>query len=1777
MEKSLKSKIVSIALVMLLCLSGFLALFFAPAVAVSNAEGEDNGIRFKQVAVGADFAIGLTYDGELYGWDLLSGLTANSLGVSYGVNPTKIPFEFADGGDGIIKIAATRTSAAFITHRNKIYTWGTNPFDSGNAGLLLRSDSNTTYPAPIEVEGHTGYVQDVNMMKPGVYPHDVNSDYNNDVYGGAISSDPDQFLDIVGSDDHYVVKHKRGGLNNYYFAWGSGDYMFTREIMSAENVAHASVFKLNENWNSSALTVGGGAILVGGNSNFYVHGKNFYLPKIGDYSQKEYKIGETNRVGSSDASSDAVRTILYLDNTLDLQPKGDASQIAIQDKGAPNGAGGNYDPFTWTANPLPLPPNGATGVDNSWYVNEALATSDNDNSPYDFYNVSGGNFALAYGTVGLSNAFGAVEDLTVANSVLSLGNGYGYAINANNKLLFFGNGYNGQSGSVGDSALRAYGEITEISTGFEGTPRSVVAGKTEMGDKIINTLADPTLTNTGGILTIENVESKDKTVTVDGFEPYLDGDDYLSGMITDAGVYVWNKSMGFTSINSKLEPYGVNTSVDVTNKVAQLYAGYGGHMVALTTYGKILQIDVSDTAVNVDGVTVTLKDVFRDRESQSANPTAITNYSVRSGNRIDFAVSNGRPLKEADGDQREDIYTTLTLVGRTDTGATSAEESIMAETTSYENIISSNAIGDTYRILTDEDKNLQSRSIRSSNLIGTQTQIPNSGLPQFYFSGETTPIESEVLAHYLRWEFVNTGSGENSDIGIKIIPYQSTQGKTIIMRYYVARCSSESLKSASVPQEYNSEANASYADYKFYDYASVEVSITIANTEASFAEFSNRLSGDDSNISVPVLDINNPFNNAYSIALTNVQFGLNRLAYYFGARGGALTSFDDYVVGKAYAADSGFPARQRVSDAFLARYYKNNEQNYYFTDRYQYFMSDPDGDAVSFVAGEIMPSLAGTSDYFSAGVVTIEFDIPLAGEGFVLYIDSSNLHHFNNIYGFDVTLTSVDDVDCLHIKYDVLRLTAKRAMGGELLRYEDENDLRSPAINGDIDNMCAYTVVLAETYTDAEGTHTRNNSVVERGRHRVPAYVQGSMIMTQLDGGASYYRSEEGHNVYTFPTQRLTVGDNVQSNRVFTFDLRSSGLFKDYTNIFLTAPSDGRYDAWTTFVNQFDSVLTNVTLNSDTFTFEAKEAGEYNDIKIELRRFTTSTTATPIKTGEGNDRTDAEVITLVFNISVQPSAFISSSLLSYEPPVVSSALRVPVTTFTKASNVTFGVRGANNEKYCYSTDTSVATVSISEDGQELVITPVASGYAQIIFQVFQYGLHSKSGSFNVSVAGRSMMDNEIALMDTETIYLADFKAAIAHTITSFKFEDYSLDKSDSSAPDGYYFLQENPDTHEYEKVSQPSFIRNVSVLQTNNVDNAILLSLTENYSGSAVSVDTMLVVKFTDGTNKYESGVKIRPAKKKLYLGNDVPLVIDVSRVNKQVQNVEGQPGKPDENNPDKYVITLSEFSAYANDINFFDSYAVQIAVPVSDNAYEYFDIVKSSNIIEITPKRNTSEPLSVNVVISSNLTNLRYILTFDVTVSGIVEVLTTNQYIMIWVIVAVCVFVVLLIVFIIRMGIYWKKKAEQKRIIRKNQMLIKMRDKMHGKGGSANKEKLVQTKLKLEDPKYAKMFNDMKKEAEENKITIEDAPKKGKKKGKKSGKKSIEELRAEIDAKREAMNKMQMEGVAMPVDDIPVESADFGSFDNGSFDGMVDGDMNNNINSDENILFDVETLDDNK
>ena len=166
--------------------------------------------------------------------------------------------------------------------------------------------------------------------------------------------------------------------------------------------------------------------------------------------------------------------------------------------------------------------------------------------------------------------------------------------------------------------------------------------------------------------------------------------------------------------------------------------------------------------------------------------------------------------------------------------------------------------------------------------------------------------------------------------------------------------------------------------------------------------------------------------------------------------------------------------------------------------------------------------------------------------------------------------------------------------------------------------------------------------------------------------------------------------------------------------------------------------------------------------------------------------------------------------------------------------------------------------------------------------------------------------------------------------------------------------------------------------------------------------------------------------------------------------------------NKDKeYRVKLIDIlNKYASSIEERSSFSIQFAKPMYENAFNYFDVYNADNELVIKPIKNTESAQLVNVLIMNESEN--YVLSFKIAVSGIIETLSVATYRNIWIICAVAVFVLMFIIFMIRMGIYWKKKAEQKRIIRKNQMLIKLRDKVHNKSDSISKEQLVQTKLKL-------------------------------------------------------------------------------------------------------------------
>lgn len=1817
MEKSLKSKIIAGALIAMLCLSALLSIFFAPfAVQIARGEESANGLRFKQVALGEDFAIGLTYDGDLYGWNLSSSVTTNALGVEYSVNPQKIAVTFVRGPkstannvtmdytplgpneeqDKILKIATTRSSAAFITEKGHIYTWGRNYINrnddaSNNSfGILLQAEATTASyisktPTIVNYATADTNLTHLKALVPLTAVEGVS---------GEMTNEKGNLLDIVGGDDNYVVKHYRtvGAQKKiFYFGWGSNKY-FTTGSPSSTNDLRAQMYDFSMDTTTGTassdanaliqnVSVGGGTVLISNDSDLYVRGKNFYIPKDGSYS---YGVGETAYTTSVPAES-AIK-VLYPEKLIDLVPtrtnSSDRDEIDEQKNGAFKDASktDRYSPYTWTSSSLYIKAT-LDGTDETVYAfDEAFAANSTVSGyPYEFYAAekSSGVTSLepVHSTVRFRNSQEEIPT-DVYVDTMSVGNGYGYLIHGN-YLYFFGNGYNGQSGQSDVSTKKAYGAISQIpSSAFTGNPISVVAGKTSMGRPLFGTV---TTNGTEGSYNAEGrlplTASTDK-VDATFNEAFKDGDEFLSGMTTLDGtvgdVYVWNKHKSFTSLKDKLnDEFGVDGSDK--NRIIRLSGGYGNYLVGLSSVGKIYQISYD----NVNGdFKIELKDVFLDETGRTQK-----NYGLNNDNEINFLTSTGRPsTKEEESGFDYSMKTVIDLKGKTDSATGVSDDK-------YSQVIVDNVSGDAFRILAPSDTDLPNRSItKSTTLVSKPSEnIPNDGTPKFFFDDASkTPISSEILAHYLSYKVVaDNASGGTGNVSIEITPYQSTKNTAIIMQYYIGRYRS----SVDTLASHNS-------DYLFYDFDAVETKITIANTQAEFNKFDNRLNGDGSNISIPVLDPNNSKNNTYSIALTNIQYGLDKLASYFNVTN--AEKFAEYVVGQAYANDTGFPAKQRVADANLARYYiENGDANYsadsYFTDKYKYFAFDTDGDAVSYESST--EPFAGTRNYFSCTPQTVEFFIPVddVSAGFQLTgitdgassLDQYNakLRNFNNIYGFNASVVERDGSLMLRVSYRVMQFTALSST--QNLIYVN-NDLAKPDMTGSIDALPRYGLYLSETYYDkAEG---ENVKFYNENEISVPAFVQSSLIIEGVDSDNNpfVYRAEEGFNEYNVTVPQRTVGS---SSSKYIFSLNNSGLFDDYTNIYLTQKSltvENKYDDFKEFTDQFDKVNTTVTLNRNEFTFEAFVPCMYNNIRIEVRRFASSSMDTPIQTRDASGNLVDEVITLVFNINVVKSNFETNGLKRFDSDTITDEKVYPITTFTEEPDTTYVSASSSNE--------TVATVKIAPDGRSLTVTPRASGTVMIEVYIKQYGKPIEA-YFTLYVQNRSEMEGTLSLKDSKRYYLSDLKTVIAKTYNGdFKFDEFVIDRDNTElAPDGYYFVEKNTGDAVWTPVSGlPQFIGSVTINKDDNGinDNDVVLTLGQYEDDSVKNKEFMFVVKFkgigSSAGQRFETGIKLRPAKVVLSDRDTGDLVINVNVSHGRVVADDGL-GFVANKDKEYRVKLIDILNKYASSIEERSSFSIQFAKPMYENAFNYFDVYNAGNELVIKPIKNTESAQLVNVLIMNESEN--YVLSFKIAVSGIIETLSAATYRNIWIICAVAVFVLMFIIFMIRMGIYWKKKAEQKRIIRKNQMLIKLRDKVHNKSDSISKEQLVQTKLKLQDPKYAKMFNDMKKAAQKRDgINLDDGAdggKKSKKKKDKKKKQSLAEMKAELEARKEANAKMQM-GEQIPLSDIPVEpdfgtpveAMTFGAFDVPS-DGVSDAQMGDKINSDDNILFDVETLDDNK
>ncbi|MDE6400993.1 MAG: hypothetical protein K2L54_00085, partial [Clostridiales bacterium] len=450
----------------------------------------------------------------------------------------------------------------------------------------------------------------------------------------------------------------------------------------------------------------------------------------------------------------------------------------------------------------------------------------------------------------------------------------------------------------------------------------------------------------------------------------------------------------------------------------------------------------------------------------------------------------------------------------------------------------------------------------------------------------------------------------------------------------------------------------------------------------------------------------------------------------------------------------------------------------------------------------------------------------------------------------------------------------------------------------------------------------------------------------------------------------------------------------------------------------------------------------------------------------------------------------------------------------------------------------IYTVAPANGAPAIVVAPISSGSGVISFVATVYGqsLHFKL-IINASYVTVLDSDYDISLVNDEYVYINsiqtelnkanEFNAQIGNYKVLYGDISDTKDTAGKNMYNAVYFTNDMYDGKD-KSIGYPAFIKSVTFEGVGSSRPYIRIEP----SASAVS---------NSGT--YYMHVRFGNASVDTYdeapAGSILEVVFKISSgkvvvplTGDKVVNIDCKEGRKQELGGIWYtsgsgINTVAHISAkeLLDFLGEEDSLNYQIYfISADSSATEYFnyDYRRGDNEILITPKYNTpvlkGVPQSYAVSVSVyNVDKARsLVLTFDVTVDGILTTLpvTTNDdgvigYGNIWLYSFIIVFGVLLVIFIIRMVVYWKKRAKQRALIKRNQELIRMRDRIHNKANIASKEQVVRTKMKMEDPKYAKLFNEMRKNKEnESGIILENSDlaataKSKSKKKKKGGKKT--------------------------------------------------------------------------
>lgn len=1207
-------------------------------------------------------------------------------------------------------------------------------------------------------------------------------------------------------------------------------------------------------------------------------------------------------------------------------------------------------------------------------------------------------------------------------------------------------------------------------------------------------------------------------LTVDA--AFSDGSEYISGAITESA----------GKANSVYVWNNAQTPVDLTAEGGALAA------LGLGRSEKNQIVSLSSGYYNNLFAISNLGKVYRITYNAGTSKFEAVVYDSFDG-AVNWEVQSDNEITLSSSERGADAKSVILTLG----SAAAADENspiLDTEASVYNPLVKTNNIKDTYRILRpEEDKNVDF----------VKDVVTLASGPAVTFTQSETDITETSRYQYFDYKFIES----DGTTAIQITPYKKTTAP-ITMTFYIGRYDS-------TEQPLGSEV--------FYDYYTVSVKINIGNTAAQFDKFSPYVDPDGTgNASIPLLDPNNANYKHYSIALSNVSEGFKTLSD--GLNGLSVTNFSDTLKASAAEKDPGFPAeeKQETDD-----YYGLNS---YYDGVYRYFGYDRDGDLITVSAtdGSITNGNKENFDIVQ-NKITLSIDLTnrLSGVDEAKLADYVNLV-YNDIYGLRPKYDTATHT--LTLSYHIVLITGKKSTNTVTYNEGSLNNFSTAESSG----AKTFGLIIAENESDPDTAHV---GII----NMVPVHVQASLT-TNLKENGTTVSGKDGQNRYTVMPAAGDIPTVGGENGSITFLLsdyfpKGDGRAVDTTGIqFVSKKTTGGntvYNDWAGFKDRFDSSEVDVSLSATELTVTPKTLNTFV-CEVEVRRFQPNST-TEVFDG-------AESLVLTFKFTPNRIVFSPKEDFTFGR---NNTLRETQTV--SVSDVATGNAELMQFSIADVTDASVLKVTLSADKKTLTLKPVKSGRVMVTYYVTQYRETFKK-SHTVDVESMTTLDETLNLVDIKRVFISELKnnlktnnpksEDIIEDLEVPRYLDGSV-STDSGATiaegkdKSYYFLTET--NGDWTVCDKPEFIHKVSYKgETGQEYFELQMGSFSSTSNKTYKIAFRLVSP-TDSDTVFEASVKVKPAKMYVKNGDGQDLVI-----NADVKNLPAQPAdklsswygtaKGEIVIPLRYLL-----NSFEDVIENLTDYTIKFVL-ASDGSEAFFDYTYTATDITVKPQYPTESVQTIEVSISDN--SVPYILSFNLSVEGIVTTLAKHDYLVILTATAIAVFALLLIIFIIRMGVYWKKKADQKRIIRKNQMLIKMRDKMHNKTESATREQLVKTKLKMEDPKYAKMFNDLRKDKEaETGISLDNSmvaqkaetktTDKSSKKKKKGGKKSIEDLKAELEAKKAAFAQMQSEGISQPIVDAPMFDAD--TYSGGMSREDVENQIKAKLGSDDDILFDVEAV----